>query len=98
MKKSKYDPEKIRTLAGNMDSQLDKFKSNREEIDRIIQNLGNNWDDENNTRFVSRYKSEAKKEVEDLEKTLRQLADILRNAGVRFAAAIDEGNSQLGQD
>lgn len=91
-----YDSQKMRTAAGNISAELTKYKASKEAIDQIIENLHNNFDDENSTNYCNKYKNEAKVAAENVEKLMNEFVKLLETSASNWDRLHSSAKNDIG--
>lgn len=89
-----YDSGKMRSCAQDILAELKSYSAARTDADTIVTNLRNNWQDVTNTQYSNKYNAEAKVSAENVEKLMKQFADVL----TATADSFDKLHNQAQQD
>ena len=92
----KYDSGKMRNCAEDIINQMKTYTSAKEAIDSSIMNLKNNQNDDTNTEYARKYNSEAKVAAENVEKIMKQFADLLNQAAEEMEEIHRKAQADLG--
>lgn len=92
---NRYNTSSMKVCANKIDEELEAYESYRKHIDHIINTLNQNWDDDLNQRYVSKYKSEFSPAAEKIGKNIKQYANVMHQCAKRYGSAIDNGNSKF---
>lgn len=92
----KYDSGKMRSCAEDIINQMKTYTSIKETIDSSITSLKNNWRDDTNTMYAQKYNSEAKVAAENVEKLMKQFADLLNQTADEIEDIHRKAQADLG--
>ena len=95
MAKVYYDPEQMKKGAEAIEKELKNFHTAREQIERTIEHLSQNWSDTTHDRLAGRFQKEAKEAMENAADQMQRYADLLKQAAKRYSNVIDSGNGKL---
>lgn len=79
-----YDAPKMKKGSEDILNELKNFTAAKKEVDAIVTRLRTHWEDENNTRYASKYNNEAKVAAENVEDLMKTFASVLDQAGEAF--------------
>lgn len=95
MAKYYYNTNSMKQCAENIDKELSKFNQYKKDIDSIVNSLNQNWDDDQNRKYCTKYRQSAAPICEELYKTIQQFSSIMNQCSKKYSTAIDNGNSFL---
>lgn len=89
-----YDSGKMKGCAQQILDALKNYSAAKSAVDQAVTDLRNNWQDETNTKYANKYNTEAKMAAENVEKLMKQFADVLTSS----AEAYEKLHSKAQQD
>ena len=72
-----YKTGKMRDCAREISAQLNTYKTAKDAVDSMIEQLRNNWADDTNTQYARKYNAEAKVAAENVQGLMKQFVDVL---------------------
>lgn len=91
-----YDSGKMRSCARDILNELKTYSAAKEEADRIVKYLRNNWDDDTNTQYSNKYNANAKVSAENVEKLMKQFAEVLTSAADALEKLHNKAQTDIG--
>ena len=93
---SYYDYTLMKSGAQEILNELKNYTAAKKDMDGIVTNLRNNWKDEDNTSYAQKYNSEAKVSAENVEKLMREFANILQSSAEAFEEVKKRARQDIG--
>lgn len=90
-----YNASEMKNAAGRMDEEIRKFETCCSHLEDIICTLCDKWDDDNNKKYVKRYRNDVAPAIEQALKVMKQGSGILKACSEKYGYAIDSGNTFL---
>ena len=90
-----YDASAMKRTADRIDEEIGYFEEYCSNMDIIIYTLYDKWDDDNNKKYVKRYKNDVVPAIEQALKVMKQGSGIFRECSKKYGYAIDSGNTFL---
>ena len=91
-----YDTARMRECANRISQELHTFETNKRALEQVMNQVSSYaWRDSVSKQFLNRYHREAEPISNDIEKTVRNLAELMQACATRFSNVIDDGNAWL---
>lgn len=93
---SYYDYTLMKSGAQEILNELKNYNAAKGDMDGIVANLRNNWKSEENTAYAQKYNSEAKVSAENVERLMREFANLLQSSAEAFEKVKKRARQDIG--
>lgn len=92
-----YDTGRMRSCADEIRRELhNNYQKKKEDTDNVVSMLKNNWKDDTNKNYSSKYDREAKTAAENVEKLMEDYAKLLDSAAEEYERVHRQANTDMG--